>query len=165
MRFGAPRSPSDTPARTRTDRHAFPMRPIFPDQCAMPGASGPNRPLSSRCPARASSTPALRRDARRSALGVELWPLGPGRSSRQQWARRSPTIMPTLIITRGLPASGKTTWARERLRTTALRAARVNRDDLRRVLHGGLSGASWAERQVTLAQHASVAALLPARVH
>ena len=72
--------------------------------------------------------------------------------------------MPTLIITRGLPASGKTTWARERLRTTALRAARVNRDDIRRVLHGGLSGASWAERQVTLAQHASVAALLRAGV-
>lgn len=72
--------------------------------------------------------------------------------------------MPTLTITRGLPASGKTTWARERLRTTALRSARVNRDDLRRVLHGGLSGASWAERQVTLAQHASVAALLRAGV-
>ena len=68
--------------------------------------------------------------------------------------------MPTLTITRGLPASGKTTWAKQRLATDALRAARVNRDDMRRVMHGGLIGANWAERQVTLAQRAAVEALL-----
>jgi predicted kinase len=72
--------------------------------------------------------------------------------------------MPTLTITRGLPASGKTTWARERLATDMLRAARVNRDDLRRIMHGGLTGENWAERQVTLAQHAAVAELLRAGV-
>ena len=68
--------------------------------------------------------------------------------------------MPKLTITRGLPASGKSTWAREQLRTVALRAARINRDDLRRTMHGGFSGAGWAERQVTVAQHAAIAALL-----
>jgi predicted kinase len=68
--------------------------------------------------------------------------------------------MPTLTITRGLPASGKSTWAREQLRQVALRAARINRDDLRRTMHDGFSGAGWAERQVTIAQHAAIAALL-----
>ncbi len=68
--------------------------------------------------------------------------------------------MPTLTITRGLPASGKSTWAREQLRTVAFRAARINRDDLRRTMHDGFSGAGWAERQVTLAEHAAIAALL-----
>ncbi len=68
--------------------------------------------------------------------------------------------MPTLTITRGLPGSGKTTWAKERLRTDALRAARVNRDDLRKIMHGGLTGENWAEHQVTIAQHAAVGELL-----
>jgi predicted kinase len=70
--------------------------------------------------------------------------------------------MPTLTVTRGLPGSGKTTWAREQQRTTTLRAARVNRDDLRRSMHGGMTGANWAERQVTLSQHAAIEALLRA---
>lgn len=68
--------------------------------------------------------------------------------------------IPTLTITRGLPASGKTTWAR-----TQRGAVRVNRDDLRRMLHGGWLGSSGAERQVTIVQHASVLALLSAGVN
>jgi predicted kinase len=72
--------------------------------------------------------------------------------------------MAKLTVTRGLPGSGKTTWAKERLSTDMLRAARINRDDLRHSLHGGLVGANWAERQVTLAQHAAVAELLRSRV-
>jgi predicted kinase len=72
--------------------------------------------------------------------------------------------MATLTITRGLPASGKTTWVKRRLATDALRAARVNRDELRRALHGGLIGANWAERQVGIAQRAAVEALLRAGV-
>ncbi|WP_203780134.1 phosphatase domain-containing protein [Paractinoplanes rishiriensis] len=40
--------------------------------------------------------------------------------------------MTRLLITRGLPAAGKTTFARK----LQPRVARVNRDDLRRMLHG-----------------------------
>jgi predicted kinase len=65
-----------------------------------------------------------------------------------------------LTITRGLPASGKTTWARRQRG-----AVRVNRDDLRRMLHGGWSGQGWAEVQVTIAQRAQIEALLRAGVN
>jgi predicted kinase len=63
--------------------------------------------------------------------------------------------MTTLTITRGLPGSGKTTWARQQPR-----AVRVNRDDLRLMLHGGMLGQGWAEKQVTVAQRAQIEALL-----
>jgi predicted kinase len=63
-----------------------------------------------------------------------------------------------LTITRGLPGSGKTTWAK------AQPAVRVNRDDLRRMLHGGRTGYGWAEVQVTLAQRAQIDTLLRAGV-
>jgi predicted kinase len=65
--------------------------------------------------------------------------------------------MPTLTITRGLPGSGKTTWARQQGGHV-----RVNRDELRRMLHGGPLHTGWAEIQVTLAQRAAVEALLRA---
>jgi predicted kinase len=65
--------------------------------------------------------------------------------------------MATLTITRGLPGSGKSTWARQQGRSV-----RVNRDDLRRMLHGGNLGQGWAEAQVTVAQRALVTALLQA---
>lgn len=68
--------------------------------------------------------------------------------------------LPTLTITRGLPGSGKSTWAR-----TQIRAARLNRDEYRRMMHDSLGGANWSERQVTIAQHASAAALLRAGVN
>jgi predicted kinase len=61
----------------------------------------------------------------------------------------------TLTITRGLPGSGKTTWAR-----TQRGPVRVNRDDLRRMMHGGYLGLDRAERQVSLAQYAQIDALL-----
>jgi predicted kinase len=67
--------------------------------------------------------------------------------------------MPTLTLTRGLPGSGKTTWAKQQPRSV-----RVNRDDLRVMLHGGRIGAGWAEIQVTIAQRAQVEALLRAGV-
>jgi len=66
----------------------------------------------------------------------------------------------TLTITRGLPGSGKTTWARQQRG-----AVRVNRDDLRRMLHGGWSGQGWAEVQVSIAQRAAIEALLRAGVN
>lgn len=67
--------------------------------------------------------------------------------------------MATLTITRGLPGSGKTTWARAQRG-----AVRVNRDDLRRMLHGGWRGTGRTETQVTLVQHAAIRALLAADV-
>ncbi|MEU6206052.1 AAA family ATPase [Micromonospora musae] len=67
--------------------------------------------------------------------------------------------MPRLIATRGLPASGKTTFAR----TLQPSVVRVNRDDLRRMLHGERLFTQWAEAQVTTAQRAQVEALLRAR--
>jgi len=66
--------------------------------------------------------------------------------------------MTRLLITRGLPASGKTTFARK----LQPRVVRVNRDDLRRMLHGERLYTQWAEGQVTHAQRATVEALLRA---
>ncbi|WP_089009814.1 phosphatase domain-containing protein [Micromonospora viridifaciens] len=65
-----------------------------------------------------------------------------------------------LIATRGLPASGKTTFAR-RLQPDVVR---VNRDDLRRMMHGERLFTQRAEGQVTRVQRAQVEALLAARV-
>lgn len=67
--------------------------------------------------------------------------------------------MTRLLITRGLPASGKTTFARK-LQPDVVR---VNRDDLRRMLHGRRLHTQHAEAQVTQAQRAAVEALLRAR--
>ncbi|RLK13480.1 putative kinase [Micromonospora sp. M71_S20] len=67
--------------------------------------------------------------------------------------------MARLIATRGLPASGKTTFAR----TLQPSVVRVNRDDLRRMLHGERLFTQWAEWQVTVVQRAQVEALLRAR--
>lgn len=66
--------------------------------------------------------------------------------------------MTRLLITRGLPASGKTTFARK----LQPRVVRVNRDDLRRMLHGQRLFTQAAEGQVTHAQRAAVEALLRA---
>ncbi|WP_030436291.1 AAA family ATPase [Actinoplanes subtropicus] len=66
--------------------------------------------------------------------------------------------MTRLLITRGLPASGKTSFARK----LQPRVTRVNRDDLRRMLHGQRLYTQWAEGQVTHAQRAAVEALLRA---
>lgn len=69
--------------------------------------------------------------------------------------------MTQLILTVGLPGSGKSTWAREWVAEDPARRARVNRDDLRAMLRGQLV---WGDRdleaQVTAAQRAAVAALL-----
>lgn len=67
--------------------------------------------------------------------------------------------MTELVITRGLPASGKTTFARRWVEAAPGRA-RVNRDDLRATLFGRQRLEFTQEQQVTLAQHAAVRALL-----
>jgi predicted kinase len=66
--------------------------------------------------------------------------------------------MTRLLITRGLPASGKTTFARK----LQPQVVRVNRDDLRIMLHGRRLFTQWAEGQITRVQRASVEALLRA---
>ena len=61
-----------------------------------------------------------------------------------------------MLITRGLPASGKTTFARK----LQPGVVRVNRDELRRMLHGRRLDTERAENQVTLVQRTMVEALL-----
>lgn len=66
--------------------------------------------------------------------------------------------MSKLIITRGLPGSGKTTWAKDFIGWEPGFRARVNRDDLRQMLHGGFDGK--LEQQITKVQHQLVRDLL-----
>ena len=66
--------------------------------------------------------------------------------------------MTRLLITRGLPASGKTTFARK----LQPYVVRVGRDDLRVMLHGRRLFTQWAEGQVTAVQRTMVEALLRA---
>jgi predicted kinase len=68
--------------------------------------------------------------------------------------------MTTLIITRGLPGSGKTSWALKWAAEVPGRV-RVNRDDTRYTLYGVYSGLTWeGEGKVTKVQHAQAAAFL-----
>lgn len=73
--------------------------------------------------------------------------------------------MSKLVITRGLPGSGKTTYAKAWVSQDAAHRSRLNRDDLREVMHGGPHGYDPAlERAVTLAhQHGARALLLAGR--
>jgi predicted kinase len=71
---------------------------------------------------------------------------------------------PLLIVTRGLPGSGKTTWARAWVAEAPERRARLNRDDVRAMLHGRRLGTPQQEAMVTAVQHAGIRALLDAGV-
>jgi predicted kinase len=64
--------------------------------------------------------------------------------------------MVRLLITRGLPGSGKTTYAR----TLQPLVVRVSRDDLRLMLHGRIMLTDRAEAQVTAIQRGMVETLL-----
>jgi predicted kinase len=71
--------------------------------------------------------------------------------------------MTTLWITRGLPASGKTTWARQHLLSRPLgQIIRLNRDDLRRMgLPDGYSEpVRDAEKMITILRDTALEALL-----
>lgn len=69
--------------------------------------------------------------------------------------------MVELYITRGLPGSGKSTWARAWVRENPKRRAEVNRDQLREMLHGGYVD---AEPVINVARDAAITALLKAGV-
>lgn len=67
----------------------------------------------------------------------------------------------TLLITRGLPASGKTTVARAWVAEDPERRARVNRDDLRAMLFDAEGVLPWGQEEVvSTAQQRAVRALL-----
>lgn len=68
--------------------------------------------------------------------------------------------MATLIVTVGLPGSGKTTLATDWVSKKQADRARVNRDSLRIMLHGGRLGTTDQEDTVTAIQHTGVLALL-----
>jgi predicted kinase len=68
--------------------------------------------------------------------------------------------MARLIITRGLPGAGKTTRARVWVAQDPTGRARVNRDDLRDMLHERWLGTDEQEDQISAAAHAAVEALL-----
>jgi Predicted kinase len=63
-----------------------------------------------------------------------------------------------LILTRGIPASGKTTWAREWVARDPTHRARVNRDDIRESVFGELP--RYDEFHVTCLQNDMIKALL-----
>jgi len=70
-----------------------------------------------------------------------------------------------LLVLVGLPGSGKSTLARQWVDADPAHRARVSRDDLRMMLHGRLAWEqTWQEGQVTVAQHAAIAALLGAGI-
>lgn len=67
-----------------------------------------------------------------------------------------------LVITRGLPGAGKTTRAKKWVDERPETRARVNRDDIRDMLHGGWLGSDVQEDQVTAVAHSSITVLLRA---
>lgn len=66
---------------------------------------------------------------------------------------------PVLTVARGLPGSGKTTEAEAWVRGGKGRA-RVNRDDLRAMLHGGQEWSPALERITVVARNALIRSLL-----
>ena len=68
--------------------------------------------------------------------------------------------MPKLIITRGLPASGKTTRAKAWVAEDPIRRARVNRDDLRDMLNEHFYAGRDTEITVLAARDALITGLL-----
>jgi len=68
--------------------------------------------------------------------------------------------MTTLTITRGLPASGKTTYARNWVAADPAGRARINRDDIRGMAHASVFLGQDTEKQIQVIRDAAVGALL-----
>jgi predicted kinase len=72
---------------------------------------------------------------------------------------------PTLVITRGLPASGKTTWScQEALNAEPGTVARVSRDEIGRMLHVVRAHHGPTENQITVVERTTIEQLLRAGV-
>jgi tRNA uridine 5-carbamoylmethylation protein Kti12 len=69
-------------------------------------------------------------------------------------------VTPQLVIYRGLPASGKTTLARAWVAADPANRARVNRDDLRAMLHDGVHLGHDTEKRVRVARDRMISGLL-----
>lgn len=65
-----------------------------------------------------------------------------------------------LVITRGLPASGKTTFARLWVERDRAKRARVNRDDLRRMVDDGVFIAGTTEQRIQAVRNSVIQGLL-----
>lgn len=66
--------------------------------------------------------------------------------------------MAKLILTRGIPASGKSTWAKAWVQEDPQNRVRVNRDDLRRMLYGGTETLlTWHQEQNVSAVEKAIA--------
>jgi predicted kinase len=71
-----------------------------------------------------------------------------------------PALQPLLVVTRGLPGCGKTTRARAWVAADPARRARVNRDDLRAMLHAGAWRGGDTEEQIVAVRNAAIGTLL-----
>lgn len=66
--------------------------------------------------------------------------------------------MSKIVLTRGIPASGKSTWAKKWVQADPDRRVRVNRDDLRRMLYGTTSTLlTWQQEQNVTAVERAIA--------
>lgn len=72
--------------------------------------------------------------------------------------------MARLIITQGLPGSGKTTTARKWVSADRDKRARVNRDDIRNMLHDGWFQPGVTETWVILVRNSVICSLLEAGI-
>jgi predicted kinase len=71
-----------------------------------------------------------------------------------------PTAGPALIICRGLPGSGKTTWATTLTSQHSGTYVRVNRDDIHHMLYGKYRSDARSQTLVTRIQHYAISAAL-----
>src|SRR5581483_299320 len=103
---------------------------------------------------------ARRQRHRARRLGVEADPAA--RRPAVQDRRRGMTPMPTVRLTTGLPASGKSTRALQLLADSGGRMRRVNLDDIRDMLDRHPDGRTWTHQHEATAQAIQEAAVLAA---